>query len=150
MYMREIYFAGSIRGGREDVAIYESIINYLGSFGKVLTEHIGKKDLSKHGEAGLSDSQIHDRDMAWISDARTIVAEVTQASLGVGYELGRVVERNLWVLKEKRKEILCLYRPQVDKRLSAMINGCPTLAKGFYTNFDEAKKHLDEFFNGLK
>ena len=37
-----------------------------------------------------------------------IVAEVTQPSLGVGYEIGRAVAMG--------KRILCLYRPQPDKR----------------------------------
>ena len=37
-----------------------------------------------------------------------IVAEVTQPSTGVGYELGRAVAMN--------KRILCLYRPQENKR----------------------------------
>ena len=36
-----------------------------------------------------------------------MVAEVTQASLGVGYEVGRAVAMN--------KKILCLYRPQEGK-----------------------------------
>ena len=36
-----------------------------------------------------------------------IVAEVTQPSLGVGYELGRAVAMG--------KRILCIYRPQPDK-----------------------------------
>lgn len=31
----KIYFAGSIRGGREDVALYLQIINYLKNFGEV-------------------------------------------------------------------------------------------------------------------
>ena len=37
-----------------------------------------------------------------------IVAEVTQPSLGVGYEIGRAVAMD--------KKILCLYRPQDGKR----------------------------------
>ena len=36
-----------------------------------------------------------------------VVAEVTQPSLGVGYEIGRAVTM--------KKKILCLYRPQKDK-----------------------------------
>ncbi len=36
-----------------------------------------------------------------------LVAEVTQVSLGVGYEIGRAVAMG--------KKILCLYRPQPDK-----------------------------------
>ena len=38
-----------------------------------------------------------------------LVAEVTQVSLGVGYEIGRAVAMN--------KDILCLYRPQADKSM---------------------------------
>ena len=37
-----------------------------------------------------------------------LVAEVTQPSLGVGYEIGRAVTM--------KKPILCLYRPSPDKR----------------------------------
>ncbi len=36
-----------------------------------------------------------------------MIAEVTQPSLGVGYELGRAVDMN--------KKILCIYRPQEGK-----------------------------------
>ena len=38
-----------------------------------------------------------------------LVAEVTQPSLGVGYELGRAVAMG--------KKILCLYRPQSDRSM---------------------------------
>jgi len=36
-----------------------------------------------------------------------VVAEVTQPSLGVGYEIGRAIEKN--------KKILCLFRPDSGK-----------------------------------
>lgn len=142
----KIYFAGSIRGGRDDVALYGQIIAYLRNYGEVLTEHIGDKKLTSNGEIKLNDGQIHDRDMDWLTRARVVVAEVTNASLGVGYELGRMVERNLWVPESERKRILCLYRPQVDKRLSAMIAGCRGVANEEYHNLDEAKKAIDDFF----
>ena len=38
MDRQKIYFAGSIRGGRDDRYLYESLISYLGSIGEVLTE----------------------------------------------------------------------------------------------------------------
>ena len=44
-----------------------------------------------------------------------VVAEVTVPSLGVGYEIGRAVAMG--------KQVLCLYRPQEGKLLSAMIRG---------------------------
>ena len=36
----KIYFAGSIRGGREDKILYSQIIENLKKYGTVLTEHI--------------------------------------------------------------------------------------------------------------
>ena len=42
---QKVYFAGSIRGGREDAALYHDIIAYIKETDTVLTEHVG--DLSK-------------------------------------------------------------------------------------------------------
>lgn len=44
----KIYFAGSIRGGRKDAGLYKKIIDYLGKYGEVLTEHIGNKKILPH------------------------------------------------------------------------------------------------------
>ena len=110
-----IYFAGSIRGGRDDQELYFSIIKELGNFGTVLTEHIGRKELSTQGEKTLSDKEIFERDMRWIKDSDVVVAEVTTPSLGVGYELGQA--------ESMKKKIICLYREDEHKRLSAMVSG---------------------------
>ena len=45
----KIYFAASIRGGRDDVELYRELINYMQTFGKVLTEHIGLDSLKASG-----------------------------------------------------------------------------------------------------
>lgn len=42
---RFIYFCGSIRGGREDAALYRRIIDQLKEYGDVLTEHIADADV---------------------------------------------------------------------------------------------------------
>ena len=55
------------------------------------------------------------RDVALLQQCSVVVAEVTVPSLGVGYELGRAVAMG--------KQVLCLYRPQEGKLLSAMIRG---------------------------
>ena len=46
----KIYFAGAIRGGREDAQFYKFIIEYLGSRCQVLTEHVGYQNLDNDGE----------------------------------------------------------------------------------------------------
>ncbi|XP_077469989.1 5-hydroxymethyl-dUMP N-hydrolase isoform X1 [Stigmatopora argus] len=110
----KIYFCASIRGGREDAPVYERIVKSLANFGEVLTEHVGDIQLGDKGEERL-DRDIHDRDLAWLRRADAVVAEVTQPSLGVGYELGHAH------LLQKR--ILCLFRLSSGQRLSAMIRG---------------------------
>lgn len=45
-----IYFCGSIRGGRQDVGIYQRIVQKLQTYGKVLTEHVSHSDISEKGE----------------------------------------------------------------------------------------------------
>jgi hypothetical protein len=147
--MHKIYFAGSISGGREDVDVYPPIIEYLGRYGKVLTEHIGNKAMTQMGES-IPLAEIYRRDMEWLSEANIVVAEVTKVSLGVGYELGRMVERNISLPKEKKKEMLCLYRPQKGRRLSPMISQSESLEIVEYGTFEEAKAAIDAFFASVK
>jgi nucleoside 2-deoxyribosyltransferase len=135
--MMKIYFAGSIRGGREDAALYQQIIEYLKNFGEVLTEHIGDPKLTDLGDDGPTDRFIHDRDLGWLQSADVLVAEVTTVSMGVGYEIGRAVESG--------KKVLCLFRPESGRRLSAMIVGCPDLELLNYLDLDEAKLVIDGF-----
>lgn len=47
---RALYFCGSIRGGREDQALYERIVSRLRRFGTVLTEHVADPELGAQGE----------------------------------------------------------------------------------------------------
>ena len=137
----KIYFAGSIRGGRNDAKIYEKIIIYLGNIGQVLTEHIGYQDLGNMGEKGVIDMAIYKRDIKWLHSAEAIVAEVTTPSLGVGYELG--------IAEKLKKPVLCLYRPSKGKRLSAMVKGNNQLSLWEYQNLKEARSCIDTFFKSL-
>jgi nucleoside 2-deoxyribosyltransferase len=133
----KIYFAGSIRGGREDAVIYLQIIDYLKTFGEVLTEHVGDQNLTDLGDDGPTDKYIHDRDLDWLQSADILVAEVTTVSMGVGYEIGRAVESG--------KKVLCLFRPESDKNLSAMIAGCDDLTLVNYSDLEEVKKGILSF-----
>ena len=36
----KIYFSGSVRGGRDYKKLYSKIVEWLGAYGTVLTEHI--------------------------------------------------------------------------------------------------------------
>ncbi len=133
----KIYFAGSIRGGREDATLYFQIIDYLRTFGEVLTEHIGDQNLSDMGDDGPTDKFIHDRDLAWLQSSDILIAEVTTVSMGVGYEIGRAVEAG--------KKVLCLFRPESGKNLSAMITGCDDLTLFKYSDLKEAEECISKF-----
>jgi hypothetical protein len=111
----KIYFAGAIRGGRQDAALYHEIVRLLQKHGEVLTEHVSDSALGVLGQ-DIGDQNIHDRDLEWLRVSDYLVAEVTTPSLGVGYEIARATE---W-----GKPVLCLYRPEPGRSLSAMIAGC--------------------------
>ena len=132
----KIYFAGSIRGGREDADRYYEIINHLKKYGEVLTEHVGSESLTHKGENTLNDNQIHDRDMNWLLSSDIIIAEVTNPSLGVGYEIGRAIEC--------KKKVVCLFYTKSDNRLSAMIAGSKDIVLFEYSSLNEAISYLDK------
>ncbi|XP_030627697.1 5-hydroxymethyl-dUMP N-hydrolase [Chanos chanos] len=140
-----IYFCGSIRGGRQDVAIYQKIVKLLQKYGAVLTEHVSSSELTEKGEDVVlkGDKDIHDRDMEWLSMSDVIVAEVTQPSLGVGYELGRAVAM--------KKKVLCIFRPSSGRVLSAMIRGADdgSLFRVLDYREDEVEQILEKYFDEL-
>jgi hypothetical protein len=63
----KIYFAGSIRGGRQDQELYLKIISLLQKHGEVLTEHIGDAAVFKL-EANVTDKRIFERDVEWLKE----------------------------------------------------------------------------------
>ncbi|ELY94606.1 nucleoside 2-deoxyribosyltransferase [Natrialba hulunbeirensis JCM 10989] len=134
----DIYFAGSIRGGRDDAALYRELIELLESHGTVLTEHVGTDDVeATEAQAGLTDTDIYEQDLAWLRQADVVVAEVTTPSLGVGYELGRAVAFE--------KPVCCLYRPDSPHELSAMIRGNDSVQVLEYDAPDTIRAELEAF-----
>lgn len=81
----KIFFAGSIRGGRQDAELYQKVIAILKERNQVLTEHVGNLSLSVVENKG--DESIYEQDTACLRECDVVIAECTQPSLGVGYEL---------------------------------------------------------------
>ena len=136
----KIYFAGSIRGGRDEESNYMDLIHHLATFGEVLTEHVGSKGIDK-SELINSDQYIYERDIDWLKKSDVMVADVTVPSLGVGYEISFAEELNI--------PILCLFNPKNKKSLSAMISGNKKIINKEYQSINDAKLVLDTFFNNL-
>ena len=113
--MKKIYFAGSIRGGRQDAALYGEMIAFLKERGcRVLTEHVGLESLQPDGERTMTEEEIFRRDMAWLTECDLVAAECTTPSHGVGYELGRA--------RDMGKPVHIFYDLS-RSRLSAMLAG---------------------------
>ena len=109
----KIYFAGSIRGGRIDAALYRRMIEYMQQNHVVLTEHIGSPDLNVK-EQGKRDVEIYDQDTAWLRESDILIGECTCPSLGVGYELAYA---------EKIGKPCHIFYDRTKTNLSAMLTG---------------------------
>ncbi|KAA3610610.1 MAG: nucleoside 2-deoxyribosyltransferase [Calditrichaeota bacterium] len=138
----QIYFAASIRGGRQNQKLYAEVIAFLQTKAHVLTEHIGAAELSQTGEAGLSDATIFERDIAMLGQADAVIAEVTTPSLGVGYELGRA--------EMIGKPVLCLFNKQNPNMLSAMLAGNEKFTVHYYSGLEEIKAAISDFIQKIE
>jgi len=133
----KIYFAVSVRAGRDDAHIYQEVVKLLKEYGNVLTERNGEP--SFFGEVDMTDEKIFERDMEWLKSADVLVAEVTNPSLGVGYEIASASNMG--------KPVLCIYRQTPGKNMSAMIGGDKSLKHKIYKDVRELPEIFKEFFS---
>ena len=109
----KIFFAGSIRGGRQLIPLYRYIIRFLKDHKyTVLSEHVASEVLEKVEER-MSEQEIYEKDATWIEESDRVVAEITVPSIGVGYEICHAVRH--------QKSVLCVY--QEGAKASAMVLG---------------------------
>ena len=132
---KKVYFAGSIRGGREEAAVYKRIIDYINRTDTVLTEHIGLGSLSVKAQTKEDDVHIYERDTEWLRSSDVLIAECTNPSHGVGYELAFAEACNIpvHIFYDKRKA-----------NISAMLNGNAYFKVYPYENEAEIYPVLDE------
>ena len=122
---KKVYFAGSIRGGRVDAALYRRMIEHIKKTAEVLTEHVGDLALSAlEGELDR-DRLIYEQDTAWIRECDLLIAECTCPSLGV-------LNKPCFVFYNRERG-----------NLSAMIKGDPYYELFPYSTEDEIVKGLD-------
>ena len=111
---KKVYFAGSIRGGRADAGLYRSIIEYIQKTDTVLTEHVGDLSLSVLERGRSKDALIWAQDTGWLKESDLVIAECTNPSLGVGYELA---------FAEKLGKLVHIFYNKARTTLSAMLTG---------------------------
>ncbi len=135
----KIYFACSIRGGRDDANTYAALARHIKSKCTLLTEIFADGKLTSQGMNKPS-TDIWTTDIAWIKESDAIIAEVTNPSLGVGYEIAKAEE---W-----GKPVLALFRDDGTRKLSAMVDGSPHTTTIYYATLDEAYLAIDDFVKG--
>lgn len=134
----KIYFACSIRGGRQDAAIYAHLVSYMKPRCELLTEIFADQKLTSDGMNQPS-AKIWQTDVSWIKQADAVIAEVSNPSLGVGYEIAKAEE---W-----GKPVLALFKDDGKRMLSAMIEGSPQVTTVLYQTLDDAEAAIDAFLN---
>ena len=129
----KIYFAGSIRGGREYVYLYHQMIEYMKKDHTVLTEHVGDLKLQE----STNDKEIYAQDTAWLQESDIVIAECSSPSLGVGYELAYA---------EKYGKQIHIFYNENRTCLSAMLTGNEYFHLHPYRNENEIIPMLDRIF----
>lgn len=138
--MKKVYFACSIRGGRDDAENYAKLVEHIKLRAIVLTEIFADGKLTASGMNKPSE-EIWKIDTDWIKEADAVIAEVTNPSLGVGYEIA--------LAESLSKPVLALFRNNGSRRLSAMIGGAPGVKTVEYVQLSEAEKAIDQFLGSV-
>ncbi len=135
-----IYFSCSITGGRQDQAVYDSIVQSLLRAGHEVPTAILSDANILDLEAVASPEEVYRRDIAWIDGCDAVIAEVSTPSHGVGYEVAYAIGLG--------KPVLCCYR--ADRRVSKMITGntSPNLRLLPYGTLQQALQGVLEFLQG--
>lgn len=136
--MKKVYFAGSIRGGRADAALYQRMIAHINRTDRVLTEQVGDLSLNLLEQGRAGDAAIYQQDTAWLRDCDLVIAECTCPSLGVGYELAYA--------EHLGKPCHILYNP-AKAQLSAMLTGDPYFIIHSYENEAQALAAIDRILD---
>jgi nucleoside 2-deoxyribosyltransferase len=135
-----IYFACSITGGRNDEAVYQTIVDALVADGHTVpTASLAQTDVIALEQIVIP-AEIYARDVAWIRGSEVLIAEVSTPSHGVGYEIGYALGLG--------KRVLCLHRE--GARVSKMISGNldPNLTVKAYRLPEEAVAAVRGYLNG--
>jgi nucleoside 2-deoxyribosyltransferase len=111
---KKVYFACSIRGGG-DTSLYISIVDAIKRAGGDVLSEVFVHDAINYGGSPLPAEDIYKRDTQMLQDCDVMIAEVTNPSLGVGYELAYA--------EHLGRPILCLFNKSASNKLSAMVTG---------------------------
>jgi nucleoside 2-deoxyribosyltransferase len=133
-----IYCAGPIRGNTKYRNDFKEIILHIKSLGHTALSEVNE---DFNSSIPLTEKQIFKRDIKWIEKSSLLIAEVSGASLGVGFEIS-------YALYKEKMPVLALYNKDVES-VSAMIAGCSSalLTVKKYSDSEQLRKIITEFIN---
>jgi 2'-deoxynucleoside 5'-phosphate N-hydrolase len=134
-----VYCALPIRGEKTYREFFEIILEHVNSLG-----HTALSELNADFKpaAPLTDSEIFSRDTKWIDKSEVVIAEVSGASTGVGFEIA-------YALYKKKIPVLALANKEAGSNVSAMINGCHSKSLSFIP-YEDAESLKDIISGFLK
>ena len=142
-----IYLACTVRGDRAAVLALRTLADTLERAGHVvLTRHLLADDVET-AESALSERQVFDRDLRWLTAADVVIAEASGSSYGVGFEVGYV----LGLSEHTAKRVLVLYQAARRAYVSRLITGnshpgCVTYA---YQDGDDLARVVSGFLSSI-
>jgi hypothetical protein len=143
-----IYLACTVRGDRGGVAAGRAICERLTEQGHVvLTTHLLSEDVDA-AESLLTEEQVFQRDLDWLSACDVLVAEASGSSYGVGFEVGYVLGR----ASTSGQRVVLVYNLARRHAISRLITGnrdaaCTTFG---YASLDELRAFIDRTFTPLR
>ena len=133
----KIYFACSVTGGRDYERHYKKITDHLLAQGyEVPTAHLAESNILELEKVTAAED-VYARDIDWLIASDCLIAEISVASHGVGYEIGFALQAE--------KPVLCLY--DAKRSVSKMLTGNPdsNLTIAAYHEIEEAIHKIDNF-----
>ena len=110
-----IYFSFSITGGREFQPILQAMADVMLAEGCIVPTAMNTRDEIDPVEWNRPPLEIYQRDIQWIDECDTVIAEISTPSHGVGFEIAYALT--------VCKPVYCFHRS--DVRISKMISGNP-------------------------
>lgn len=129
-----IYFTGSVRGGRANQPEYATIVAALEKYGTVFSAHVADETLPQYGETALTNREILEREIKALEKSDVVVAEVTTPSHGVGYMVARAVALG--------KRVIALHHGEYALKLTGIIQGDPDVEVHQYKTENDIQKVL--------
>ncbi len=130
--MIKVYLATSIMGASRDLKLARRVADYIKSLGhEVLTENV----VTKYWNEDIPPEEVFERDIRLLNSSDALIADVTNPSLGVGYEICMAVE--------KKKPVMVFAWKGV--KVSKLIEGNPYLKFVRLESFEELKGEISSF-----